>query len=163
MDSESSYLDSSEGTRFEVTRKLGSFHLKEPKIHLQVRDTKPKSPEHPADVAEELSVNVSRRRPAQALFNFLQWPSVERISVVMHWPGFGVLKKGAVFDQPYPSPFFLKGRGLVLTDLALGSPCVESQKATESLLPETDSSGPDGHGAGGADTGHANPSGSWQE
>ena len=106
LDPESSYLDSSAGSRFDVMWKLESIHLMEPKVYFAARETKQKGSEHPADVVEELAVDISRRRPARTLFNRLRWPSVERVSIVMHRPGFGGLEKRPVSCQPLPTPVF---------------------------------------------------------
>jgi len=93
----SPYLDSTEGTALKVVWKLRSIHLKEPKSHLQARETKQEGPKYCANVVEEeLSVDISHHRPTRALFNFYRRPSVERISIVMHRPGMGSPEKGPV-------------------------------------------------------------------
>jgi hypothetical protein len=73
-----------------------SIHLKKSKRYLQVREAKKESPKHYTNVVEELAVNISTYWPARSVFNFLQRPSVERISIVMHWPGVGSLEEGSV-------------------------------------------------------------------
>jgi hypothetical protein len=57
---------------------------------------KKESPKNGTNVVEELAVNISTYWPAQSGFNFLQRPSVERVGIIMHWPGVSSLEEGSI-------------------------------------------------------------------